>query len=920
MTEKNEVIYASTLVAEEKWLKEKVSRRAEERRLKRTRKSKKERLKLIKKAIRPLALDRQLEHFLLSFCKRRGFDYTDKEETENRAERESEEKRYSFHRDAVIKALSEELQSRAPARADEVLEVLTPLLNRQIRPKRFLNRNTSKCQWQDCTRNTPKKANSVEETLILELYPKLKPFLVKDGSRVENSAEVEEKIEAFIKEAKGVNKIQDDTEKNFKTLCDGFKKGIRSIVKDEERFDKIWKKARVRENLKNIILGKPGGRQTFCREHVEKFKEFFLAGKEIPKRDAIKESDLTKRQEILFSKLFAFVKGRLLPLTKGNGVSEITVERNAFDVVPRKVREKQPEDKLYELYWYGPMYNFGSERDMFFKEFNSRCAYCNNPIERNAYEIEHIFNRANFPMDGYLNKVPSCQTCNRKKGGSTAIEARMPIHPEAYLAYERYLEARQRRVPTHFLMNAKKGILNLLKGANGGFWGEQPESNFVGLFTEEKLVRMLGRDLVSQARTQASARMLARYLATKLEGVNGLRPKLESFNSRYVAHIRHHFCPDFSKGIEKKEGNVFNHALDAAILSCKWPSPNIHTAGKDGKERWEFDIEWNRKLQEAWPANIKKDGTLELPAEIKSIQGFEEPLNKGGFFVNLSNTNWNQREIAVADQTIYCVKGGKPAVRKPARDWLDDLKKEKSLKKHIEKIVHSNLRTFLLKTFRRTDSKEEVEKAFKGWLRRTIERGLIGPQPSHPSSLARWDELKKFVEGGEDIPSTVGLRLVQKEGIESDPDIKRMDKGEVIHVQRAQPSYKYFLVAYNNSNPNKQRPLVLGVKQSWRVEVVFGDRNRTERAMRAKKSLEGRAYRDKEKEKEFLVRWKKEIRELLGELGYKDSYKVSQGNVILYEDGSHLQLKNFKRKNKGNFRNVKQVYPSPYRFLLKNAP
>ncbi|HHT9152077.1 MAG TPA: hypothetical protein ACFYEM_00855, partial [Candidatus Hypogeohydataceae bacterium YC40] len=283
-----------------------------------------------------------------------------------------------------------------------------------------------------------------------------------------------------------------------------------------------------------------------------------------------------------------------------------------------------------------------------------------------------------------------------------------------------------------------------------------------------------------------------------------------------------------------------------------------------------------------------------------------------------------RREMSVADQTIYCVKGSKPTVREPAGDWLKGLKDE-DLERHIEKIVHPNLRTLLLETFRRTNSKGEVEKAFKGWLRMTIEAGLKGPQPSHPSSLARWDELKKFVEGGEDITCTVGLRLVQKKGIESDPDIKRMDKGKVIHAQRAQPSYQCFLVAYNTSDPNKQRPLVLGVKQSWRVEVIYGDRNNRVRAeIEGKACLkDGRPYRSDEKEKEFRARWQKEINELPGKLGYKGYYKVSQGNVILYEDGHHSQLKNFKKGESisaNTFCNVKQVYPSPYKFLLKSAP
>lgn len=924
----NEIIYPGTLLAEEKWLKEKVSRRAGERRLRRTKKSKEKRLKLIKKVLESLALDPQLNSFLISFCKRRGFDYTDEEETEGRKEGEAEEKRYSFHRNDVITALSKELANKCPTRAQEILNALVPVLNRQIRPKRFFNRNTSKCQWQDCTRNTPKKANSIEETLILELYPKLRPFLLVNNTKVENFKEVEARIEGFIKEA---TKLEEE----LSDLCKVFKKDMSALVVDKERFKKVWKDGKVSESIRNIIRGKPAGRQTFCREHVKEFKEFFLAGKEIPKRKEIRESDLTKRQEILFSKLFAFIKGRLLPLTNGHGIAEITVERNAFDVVPRKYRPHKErigdkvvqkglsEDKLGELYWYGPKYEFESERDMFFKEFGGKCAYCNNPIDKDTYEVEHIFPRKDFPMDAYLNKVPTCQACNRKKGIRTILEARMPIHPEAYRAYEGYLKERGSKLPAHYLMNAKKGLLNLLKGVNGGFWGEQPESNFAGSFEEGELVRMLGRNLVSQARTQSSTRMLGRYLATKLESFTGQRPRLESFDARSVALVRKRFCPDFSKEIEAKNG----HALDAAILSCKWPSLNTPIRGKDGKERWEFDVHWNDRFNKKWPTNIKEDGTIEL-SSIKPVSGFEEPLGKGGFFINLSNTNWNPREMSVADQTIYSVKHSvngtiKPTVRKPARDWLNELLKEKDPVEpvgHIEKIVHPNLRGVLLETFKRTNSKAEVEKAIKGWLRKSVRAGLTGPKPSHPSSRARWKELEDFAKGGEDIPPTVGLRRV-REGIEA--GIKRMDKGMEIHALRAQPSYRYWQVAYRRDKPDKERPLVIGVKQPWAVEVVYGDKKGLENIIENKTCLKnGRAYRDKEKEKEFLKRWEKEMAESLGELGYRHYCRVHQGNVILYEDGHSEQVKNFKearKKGKKIFCNISKVYRSPYNFVLKKT-
>lgn len=920
---KNTIVYTAVLEAEEKWLKEKVSRRNEEKRLRRTRKSKKKRQGLIKKALVSLTLDDHLKSFILSFCRRRGFDYTEKDEDD------TEERRYSVHRTKFLEALSKELESRCPSKAKEIIHELQPILNRQIRPKRFLNKNTSKCQWEGCTQNTSKKTNSRKETLILALYPKFQPFLATNDIRATDSTEIASMIDAFIKDAVDISKLpqgkQPDKQDNLKEKIKKFRKDLRSLVTNKQRFEKVWKKGKVHENIKNIVLETPKGRQTFCRKHVEKYREFFLDGKIIPKRQVITESDLTRRQEILFSKLYAFIKGRILPLTRGHGIAEITVERNAFDVVPRKYRPHMEkgkkkglsEDKLSELYWCGPKYGFKNEKEMFYEEFGGRCAYCYKRLDKATYHIEHMFNQADFPMDGYLNKVPSCPECNRKKGPRTITRAKMPIHPKAYEAYERYLEGKK---PRHFLMDEKKGILNLLRDVNGGFWGEQPESNF-GPFTEHRLIQVLGRGMVSQARTQTSSRMLARYLATKLECLTGCRPEIEPFNSRYVAHIRNRFCPDFSKDIERRHG----HALDAAILSCRWPSPNIPSRGSDGRERWEFDTNWNERVEAAFPRNIGKDGAVELPG-ITPIQGFEETLKRGGFFVNLSNTNWNQREVSVADQTIYSLKSGKPTVRKPAREWFEDFLKKKDPEKHIRTVVHSGLRTLLLDKFKKTGSRDDVGKVLKGWLRKTVKAGLKGQRPVHPSSQARWKELQEFINGAEDIPPTIGLRLFQEEGREGSPDIRRLRDGDIVHFQMAHPSFRYFIVAYSGERPDKQGPLVLGVKQSWRVLVKYGPRGKVgeiRKVINSKACLkDGRQYRGREKEGDFLKRWQKELDEFLDEINYRQYYRIRQGNVVLYEDGSHSQIKNFKigeNISKKTFCNIRRVYSSPYNFLLKNV-
>lgn len=55
------------------------------------------------------------------------------------------------------------------------------------------------------------------------------------------------------------------------------------------------------------------------------------------------------------------------------------------------------------------------------------CQYCRQYIERHAFTIDHVVPRQNGGKSSWQNVVTACVDCNRKKGGRSPEEARMPL-------------------------------------------------------------------------------------------------------------------------------------------------------------------------------------------------------------------------------------------------------------------------------------------------------------------------------------------------------------------------------------------------------------------------------------------------------------------------------------------------------------
>jgi hypothetical protein len=302
------------------------------------------------------------------------------------------------------------------------------------------------------------------------------------------------------------------------------------------------------------------------------------------------------------------------------------VERVAFDILsgPIKARQKMSEQEASEIYWYGPLAGYRSQHEMFQAEFDGRCAYCG--VQSATQEVEHVLNRAQFPFDSYFNVLPACGGCNARKAGRTALEASLTVHDSAYEAYCEYL--RQRKV-LHPYQTIKKGILNLLR---------RPATIERG----QQLIGMIADNLVAITNTQRSPRPLARFLATRLARTTGKRPSIVNRAARHTALYRSVALPEYEKAEQKAQGDLRNHAVDAIILGCQFPSASALENRQWRTTRNDVEV-FAERVRAAAPAAINGLPSVGGP---ELVPYFEDDAGDGYCVIQLAAFNWNRRRKA----------------------------------------------------------------------------------------------------------------------------------------------------------------------------------------------------------------------------------------------------------------------------------
>jgi 5-methylcytosine-specific restriction endonuclease McrA len=939
--ERNHVLYATTLTVIPRALKELFTPRAGLRRVRRTAQSKRRRMKRLRSALASSGLSKADVERVVTFCRRRGFSWDPGEEAENGGELP-----YSVHRTEFFSALEAFLGESLddPGQEREALRLCRSILDAEIRPMRFLNRSVSRCGWEGCGKNVPKAKNAVDLRLTQAIFGQLRPaFNLPEEYRLDPAP-----FEEFIRDAgKTGEGVRDDLKDRLKALTKHLKDWARSVVEPSDvlrreydlsktRVDNIWKY--LRKQLRDIISETPGGRVSFCRPHSEAFAVAVLAGRVAPRDETVTEADLRfRRQQVVFGKLWRFIEVRLLPLAGGR-IDRITVERNAFDLIRvQQVRIHEGMDEgavdraqakrrrlgrqAAEVYWYGPQYGFDGEREMLLAEFGGLCAYCGKSVKKRTMEREHVLNEADFPLNGYLNMVPACQGCNKKKGARTALAAGMSINDNAYEAYGDYIKEVKKTRPVHPFMTVKKGILNLLL-ADAPFWKRcvsRPDDG------ERILLDILGQNLVTATRTMQAPRPLSRYLAGKLEAATCLRPKIEAMNGRHTAMIREEMIPDFSKPTnreEEGEARLANHAIDAIVLAGQWPS----TTALESRHIRGVDINsWRRGVRERRP-DVNTDGKLSAPLAVSNLEGFEEVTPYGTYTTGLLMTNWSRRDKARFDASFYGQWRGRPTRRIPATRVVENLRNTgggRKMQDALERIVHPGLRKTLLDAWGSSDDVGAVETALVKWLQQSTRRGIEDrPEPTNPASRARWKELRDFCDdSGRDplqIPAVVGIRCVDL-GARGYEMVERVLEGRTIHRLKPTANVREKIVAYGAGDdglPDRTKYVLLDVHQNSRLKPS-GAQVASLPPVPEDSPLAGRKLGDGKKLVDHRREWEAALKSYLSGAGLVEWHRLTQGCVIEHEDGSHRFVRNFKTGvgfKTGWCRGIMRVYRSPYSY------
>ena len=913
----NRPLYAGTIVVDPQWLTETSTPRGKSRRIRRTRKTHKRRLRNLAQALHGID---GADH-ILRFCRRRGYSH-EPEDTDD------ESRAFHVPREEFFLALEAEIGCVIPASdRSRVLSACRKHLNAErrreaeLRPARFENRNPTKCQWEGCRHNVPRADNAVKERLQQALYAWLKPIF--DES--EETTRLRRSVDHWIDELAALAKLyshaetleEDDrkaTKKEISRRKSKIFRNLKSRTNGEasedtaDSFAEAWSSTYSR-NITDIVSGKQGGRIRYCREHSDKFVDYFLEGKVIPNKQDVSEVDLVSRKlQIVFSKLWRYIEGRLLPLAGGQ-IDRVVVERVAFDILsgPIKKRQELGEEEAAEMYWNGPQAGFSSRREMFKAEFDGRCAYCGR--RRAArYEEEHLLPQSRFPFNSYFNLLPACSTCNAQKGSRTAAEAGLAVHPEAYEAYSDYLAGL--RVP-HLFHTIKKGLLKLLVREGGNV-------------DAERKLGMLADNLVNISSTQRGPRPLARYLAGRLEKATGQRPETAYVAGRHTALYRSILLPEYEKPSNGDGTDLVNHAIDAIVLGCQLPSaPAIENRRWNIRpDRW---LTWREKVRRASPPIHDGIPTVE---PVTLVSYFEEDLGGGYCSVPMSAFNWNRdRKLTNLLDPVRITKDkeGSPRVFKRAKaaDVLANLRNDKKRPKQIDAIARKELRQKL-----KADP-SNAARQFVRWLQKTTKAGLAdGLMGNHPADVARKRILTEFVEatlesileGEVQIPHTIGVSCLNAQGARKFDTPRLDDRGEPLHHYATYPAFRELHVGYKerDGSVDRSRPIVFCVNQVYEVTIRKG-RQRIPVDVPDDSPLHGRPLNSAESYKTFRERWQEAFGELCEREGIVTRFRISLGVVIEKTTGEVFQLRNFDDQKPwmqgGPFKDIRRVYRSPLRYL-----
>ena len=911
----NTPLFVGILKYDKHFLNQKVIPRAEIRRVRRTRKAKKWRLRRLSESLVGMGLPGEQIKPIIRFCARRGYKslWSDRDLSTH----ECQPGLYHYPREDFFAALRAELESRLSEEdAQRSLHICEQILNRagdrklEIRPVRIENRGVTRCAWDGCERVTPRRTKALRNLIAQLVYAAYK-------NKIVGYPHLRQAIDAALERITELGKryysaAGSDPIAERKTLMKRVTselKDLKSLLHSESGENanngRSWELIKV--TIKALIR-RQEGRNQFCRDHHSKYLNYLLEDKQIPFKQTMSERDLlSRREEILFQKIWRYIEARLLPIAT-RGIDRVIVERPVFDLLSgtQKQRQKLNDKELEDRYRQGPRTGFASDLEMLKEEFAGLCAYCGKPAGL-LIAREHILPAKDFCFNSYLNLLPACKTCNSRHNKASG---KLQIHDAAYDAFSTYFRTRFKAKSPHIYHRIKKGILNLMRQADR-------------VWKVEDYIALIGNQLTDHPSTHRKPLALARYLAAKLRPTQALPTAIEFRSGRDAELWRRAAYPRFD--IEAQEAAPLIRALNALLFACDLPAVGVlrdrHFMTGTWK-RWQTEVAFRAP-------NPAPSGIPHLKLHFNPTAGFEEVLAGNYVTLDLSLFNWNRKDTANHKQDPYgwCIAKNCPSKRKRASELVErlfaidrawhtsDRKREEALKL-INQIAHPNLRAHLGTTVNCETPGKAAADALVQWLRNSVKSSLChSDMGSHPANRARHHELSTFCEGGP-LPPIIGVRKLSPMRT-GNVDLCRAEgrNENVKHWYQTDPANIGYILAYaaKQGVVDRKDPIAIEIRQNGALWVHFGKEhfpNISDGCLRRGRIL-GQTQRPEDENE--ASPWTVET--LLREYGLAEYCILTHGCVVRYLDHQERFIRNFSGNygfRKENLKNVVALKRTPF--------
>lgn len=380
-TRNNNVLYAKTVKMRSD-IPDKMTQRRALRSIRRSRKTKKRRLRDLQAYLDKINIQEETKKEVYRLAHKRGYDYREYDPEEIIEQDQNPEAR---HREEVLKDIRSALTS-AGATEDQVVRI-TEIINRQYRPRRFMNRLLTKCKV--CGKNTPLKANAGDlliENILMDLP-------------------ISEEEKQFIREH---------------ALAPDGKKALVPF------FRRVHINEYLRNQIYDIAEGELTGRTVFCKDHILEHHTFT----KIPKA-VIRVLPTTK---VKADNVISVIQEEIIPKY---AIEEVVMEANNFDI-SAKSRGKGRLAK--EQYQEGNVKKKKGLIETLHEEFKGRCVYCGNSFDITRMTSDHVYPKKNGGLNIYANLVLACKDCNQNKKGRTPLEWGVLPRAEVYQDIENDLK------------------------------------------------------------------------------------------------------------------------------------------------------------------------------------------------------------------------------------------------------------------------------------------------------------------------------------------------------------------------------------------------------------------------------------------------------------------------------------------------